>query len=468
MGTESDAVIAARLDTYPATVQRRRQHLGIPSFHDDHGVWSPEMEALLGTASDAAVAEKLGVGRDVVIYRRHKLGISAFGTPSFIWTAETDALLGTAPDSAIAAQLRTSARNVKARRRTLRIAAFVGAPAEWTAEMDALLGTASNVTIGAQLGISAMAVQKRRTKLGIAPFRPAAMRWTPAMEALLGTASDETVAAQLGVTLMAVRLHRCLLKIPRFGAAPLKWTKKMEAQLGTDSDVVIAQKLGVTFTQVRWHRQRLGIAAAESKPALLKRVIVSRYGDDMIVPDPNGLLDALKRELCVKDDQALASGLGFYSSSISRMRRGLESIGASALIRMHEFTGLSIHELRTYGGMHKISHGSPALDLNSEQYRTANEPTYHMKHAVGSYDPDRLIDAVAAKCNLKSDAALARAMGIPSSRIGTVRGRRASVSASLLIHMHDLSGWTIGELRAVLGDRRKIMRPNGKAFRPKD
>ena len=69
-----------------------------------------------------------------------------------------------------------------------------------------------------------------------------------------------------------------------------------------------------------------------------------------ITYDPSGLLDALRENLNLKNDAALAQKLDVGPPTISRIRSGNLPVGASLLIRMGEETGLSIMELRDLMG----------------------------------------------------------------------------------------------------------------------
>lgn len=61
---------------------------------------------------------------------------------------------------------------------------------------------------------------------------------------------------------------------------------------------------------------------------------------------PIRLLDALKEKLMLKNDAALARSLDIAPPVISKIRHGKLKIGATALIRMHEVSNVSIRELR--------------------------------------------------------------------------------------------------------------------------
>jgi len=75
-----------------------------------------------------------------------------------------------------------------------------------------------------------------------------------------------------------------------------------------------------------------------------------------------------------------------------------------------------------------------------------------------SFDPNKLLDALIDMMQLKNDAALSRRLGVARSIISNIRCGRLPVGASMLVRMHDESGISIKELRAIMGDRRERFR----------
>jgi hypothetical protein len=84
------------------------------------------------------------------------------------------------------------------------------------------------------------------------------------------------------------------------------------------------------------------------------------------------------------------------------------------------------------------------------------------------YNPDGLLDKLIELMQLKNDAALSRALEVAPPVISKIRHRRLPVGASLLIRMHEVSGLTIGDLRYLLGDRRKKFRLSDTQGKPKE
>ncbi|QRX84770.1 hypothetical protein JQN73_03965 [Glaciimonas sp. PAMC28666] len=72
-----------------------------------------------------------------------------------------------------------------------------------------------------------------------------------------------------------------------------------------------------------------------------------------------------------------------------------------------------------------------------------------------AFNPAGLLEALIEKLHLKNDAALCRAMQVEPSLISKIRHRGVPLGAALLIRMHEVSGLTVRELRALMGDHRK-------------
>ena len=82
-----------------------------------------------------------------------------------------------------------------------------------------------------------------------------------------------------------------------------------------------------------------------------------------------------------------------------------------------------------------------------------------------AFDPNKLLDTVIEKLNLKNDAALSRKLEVRPPVISKIRHRRLPVGASLLIRMHEVTGLNIKELRLLMstsGDQNK----DGESARP--
>lgn len=83
------------------------------------------------------------------------------------------------------------------------------------------------------------------------------------------------------------------------------------------------------------------------------------------------------------------------------------------------------------------------------------------------YDPDRLLDAMLEKLQLKNDAALCRALEVAPPVISKIRHRRLPVGASMLIRLHEVTDMSVAQLREILGDRRQKYRLSDVQGKPK-
>lgn len=72
--------------------------------------------------------------------------------------------------------------------------------------------------------------------------------------------------------------------------------------------------------------------------------------------------------------------------------------------------------------------------------------------ARDGYTPNHLLDMLMMKLDVKSDAALARALAVPPSTISKVRHKQMPVNSALLLAAHDATEISIRDLRHLLGD----------------
>jgi hypothetical protein len=70
------------------------------------------------------------------------------------------------------------------------------------------------------------------------------------------------------------------------------------------------------------------------------------------------------------------------------------------------------------------------------------------------YEPNVLFDELIQLRRLKNDAALALVLEVAPAVISNIRHKKLPVGATLLIRMHEESGLSIKDLRALMGDRR--------------
>ena len=72
------------------------------------------------------------------------------------------------------------------------------------------------------------------------------------------------------------------------------------------------------------------------------------------------------------------------------------------------------------------------------------------------YNPDKLLDALIARLHLKNDAALSRALEVAPPVISKIRHRTLPIGATILLRMHEISDFSIRELKALMVGQRKL------------
>jgi hypothetical protein len=68
-----------------------------------------------------------------------------------------------------------------------------------------------------------------------------------------------------------------------------------------------------------------------------------------------------------------------------------------------------------------------------------------------TYDPNAVLDAIMEKLNLKNDAALSRALEVAPPVISKIRHRTLPIGATILLRMHEVSEFSIRELKSLMG-----------------
>jgi len=66
------------------------------------------------------------------------------------------------------------------------------------------------------------------------------------------------------------------------------------------------------------------------------------------------------------------------------------------------------------------------------------------------YDPNRVLDAIIRKLRLKNDAALSRVLEVAPPVISKIRHNTLPIGATILLRMHEVSDYSIRELRALM------------------
>jgi hypothetical protein len=81
------------------------------------------------------------------------------------------------------------------------------------------------------------------------------------------------------------------------------------------------------------------------------------------------------------------------------------------------------------------------------------------------YQPNRLLDTLIKQLHVENDAELARNLDVKESVIHQIRKRSLPISGFLLMHMSEVTGIKIDELRQLMGDRRSRFRIGYKLTR---
>jgi plasmid maintenance system antidote protein VapI len=67
-----------------------------------------------------------------------------------------------------------------------------------------------------------------------------------------------------------------------------------------------------------------------------------------------------------------------------------------------------------------------------------------------TYNPNRVLDAIIEKLQLKNDAALSRVLEVAPPVISKIRHNTLPIGATILIRMHEVSDLSIRELRELM------------------
>ena len=68
-----------------------------------------------------------------------------------------------------------------------------------------------------------------------------------------------------------------------------------------------------------------------------------------------------------------------------------------------------------------------------------------------TYNPNKVLDAIIEKLNLKNDAALSRALEVAPPVISKIRHHTLPIGATILLRMHEVSDFSIRELKSLMG-----------------
>jgi hypothetical protein len=80
--------------------------------------------------------------------------------------------------------------------------------------------------------------------------------------------------------------------------------------------------------------------------------------------------------------------------------------------------------------------------------------------ASPTYNPNRVLDAIIEKLQLKNDAALSRALEVAPPVISKIRHRTLPIGATILLRMHEVSDFSIRDLKALMGNPQNLGAPS--------
>ena len=75
---------------------------------------------------------------------------------------------------------------------------------------------------------------------------------------------------------------------------------------------------------------------------------------------------------------------------------------------------------------------------------------HHALASQESYNPNHLLDILLSKMQLKNDAALSRLLEVAPPVISKIRHNTLPIGATILIRMHEISDFSIRELRELM------------------
>jgi hypothetical protein len=95
---------------------------------------------------------------------------------------------------------------------------------------------------------------------------------------------------------------------------------------------------------------------------------------------------------------------------------------------------------------------NPPSDLNTNIFESDSFMEKSTLCSLPTYDPDRLLDELKDRLQVKTDAQLALAIDVKAPVISKLRHRVIPVTAFVLIKMHEATQLSIKELRYLMGD----------------
>jgi hypothetical protein len=119
---------------------------------------------------------------------------------------------------------------------------------------------------------------------------------------------------------------------------------------------------------------------------------------------------------------------------------------------------MSVHLIQKLDKRCTVGAGMSDQSNSKKMQNDQQDHSHGSNQSTTTYDPNRLLDSLIEKLQLKNDAALSRTLEVAPPIISKIRHKRVPVRASLLIRMHEVTNLSIRELRDLMGDRRQKYR----------
>jgi hypothetical protein len=75
-----------------------------------------------------------------------------------------------------------------------------------------------------------------------------------------------------------------------------------------------------------------------------------------------------------------------------------------------------------------------------------------------NYNPGALLDAIIFQLGIRNDAGLSRRLELAPPVVSKIRNKHIPIGPTLLIRIHEETGWTIRDIRSKMGDNRATFR----------
>jgi hypothetical protein len=152
------------------------------------------------------------------------------------------------------------------------------------------------------------------------------------------------------------------------------------------------------------------------------------------------LLDALLKQLQLKNDAALSRYLKVTPTLLSKMRHRVLQVSPAFLLRVHDVTNIPIVELRAMMMASVDEAAKSDIRGRADTKRRLKREDYY---------PGNILDALSKLLGAKSDAELAKILDSSAPVMSRIRNYTCGISGDLLIKMHEVSNLSIQDLRSL-------------------